>query len=118
MIILTGLILLVAGLCRLGFITQFLSRPVMSGFVFGLAIFVSISQLPKILGLEKGTGDSISQLVHLIANLGNASVTTVVVGVAALAVLFGVERYAPRVPGGLVVLVAGIACSLSLIHIS
>ncbi len=59
MIILTGLIFLVAGLLKLGFITAFLSRPVMEGFVFGLAIFVTVSQLPKLFGLKKGPGDTV-----------------------------------------------------------
>ena len=120
MIVLTGVFLVVAGLLRLGFITQFLSRPVMAGFVFGLAIFVTVSQLPKLLGLEKGDGDTIRQLGHVIRNLGDASLTTVAVGIAALAVLFGIERFAPRVPGGLVVLVARHrpqrACSTSSSH--
>lgn len=44
MIVLAGLIFIVAGLLRLGFITAFLSRPVMEGFVFGLAVFVTVSQ--------------------------------------------------------------------------
>jgi MFS superfamily sulfate permease-like transporter len=44
---------LCSGLLRLGFITQFLSRPVMEGFVFGLAIFVAVGQLPKLFGLAK-----------------------------------------------------------------
>ena len=55
MILITGLFFVVAGICRLGFITSFLSRPVMEGFVFGLAIFVTISQLPELFGLKKGT---------------------------------------------------------------
>jgi sulfate permease, SulP family len=111
LIALTGILFIVAGLLRLGFITEFLSRPVMEGFVFGLAIFVSVSQLPKILGLEKGEGNTLRQLGHLIVNLGNASATTAVVGAVALLVLFGLERRAPRIPGGLVVLVLGIAVS-------
>jgi sulfate permease, SulP family len=53
MIVLAGLIFIVAGLLKLGFITAFLSRPVMEGFVFGLAIFVTVSQLPKLFGLKK-----------------------------------------------------------------
>jgi SulP family sulfate permease len=111
LIVITGLMFIVAGLCRLGFITQFLSRPVMAGFVFGLAIFVSISQLPKLFGLEKGPGDSISQLAHLVANLGDTSVVTLVVGAAALATLFALERWAPRLPGGLILLAVAIAIS-------
>jgi high affinity sulfate transporter 1 len=108
---LAGTVLIVAGLCRLGFITQFLSRPVMAGFVFGLAIFVTVSQLPKLFGLAKGEGDTIRQLAHLIDHLGDASVATFVVGAAALGVLFVLERFAPRLPGGLVVLVLGITAS-------
>jgi sulfate permease, SulP family len=114
MIVITGLAFVLAGLCRLGFITSFLSRPVMEGFVFGLAIYVTVSQLPKLFGLTKGSGDSVDQLAHLIANLGNASLTTLAVGVGALAVLFGLERAAPRIPSGLVVLVVGIALSARL----
>jgi high affinity sulfate transporter 1 len=109
--VITGALLVVAGLLRLGFITQFLSRPVMAGFVFGLAIFVSVSQLPKLLGLEKGEGDTLRQLGHLIRHIGDANVTTLLVGLTALAVLFGLERFAPRIPGGLVVLVLGIGFS-------
>ena len=110
-IVITGLIFVAAGLLRLGFITAFLSRPVMDGFVFGLAIFVTVSQLPKLFGIKKGEGDTIRQFAHLINNLGHTSVTTFAVGAIALVLLFALERYLPRVPGGLVVLVAGIAIS-------
>ena len=111
LIMLTGFFLVVAGLARLGFITQFLSRPVMAGFVFGLAIFVTVSQLPKLFGIDQGTGDTIRQLAHLIANLDATSLITLAVGAGALAVLFGMERFSPRFPGGLVVLVLGIGIS-------
>ncbi len=114
MIIITGLFFILAGFFKFGFITSFISRPVREGFVFGLAIFVTISQLPKIFGLEKGTGDSIRQLAHLILHLGDASLTTFAIGALALVLLFGFERYIPRVPGGLVVLVLGIAISAAL----
>jgi SulP family sulfate permease len=114
MIIITGLFFILAGLFKFGFITSFISRPVREGFVFGLAIFVTISQLPKIFGLEKGTGDSIRQLAHLILHLGDASLTTFAIGALALVLLFAFERYIPRVPGGLVVLVLGIGISAAL----
>jgi sulfate permease, SulP family len=112
-VILTGILFLAAGLFRLGFITQFLSRPVMEGFIFGLAIFVTVSQLPKLFGLKKGEGDTIRQLAHLLANLGHASWATFAVGMVALGLLFALQRV-PRVPGGLVVLVAGIVASSAL----
>lgn len=111
MVVLTGLLFVAAGMCRLGFITAFLSKPVMEGFVFGLAIFVTVSQLPKLFGVTKGDGDTIAQLGHLIGHLGDTSVVTLAVGAGALVLLFVLERYVSRVPGGLVVLVVAIAVS-------
>jgi Sulfate permease family/STAS domain len=104
MIILAGPIFVVAGLLKLGFITAFLSRRVMAGFVFGLAIFVTVSQLPKLFGLKKGPGDTVRQFGYLVAHLGQASLTTFAVGAVALILLFALERYLPRLPGGLIVL--------------
>lgn len=86
-IILTGVLFLASGLFRLGFITQFLSRPVMEGFIFGLAIFVTVSQLPKMFGLAKGPGDTIRQFIHLLAHLGDTSWVTLAVGILALGLL-------------------------------
>jgi sulfate permease, SulP family len=106
-----GGLFLVAGLLRLGFVAQFLSRPVMEGFVFGLAVFVTVSQLPKLFGIKKGSGDTIAQFIHLLAHLDDTSAATLAVGAGALALLFAVERLAPRVPGGLLALVLGIVIS-------
>lgn len=114
MIVLTGLIFVVAGLLKLGFITAFLSRPVMEGFVFGLAIFVTVSQLPKLFGLNKGPGDTVRQFSYLLGHLGSTSLTTLAVGLVALVLLFALERYLPRLPGGLIVLAAAIAISAGL----
>jgi sulfate permease, SulP family len=101
----------IAWLLRLGSVAQFLSRPVMDGFVFGLAIFVTVSQLPKLFGIEQGSGDTIKQFIHLVAHLGATSGATLAVGAGALVPLFAVERFAPKIPGGLVALVLGILVS-------
>ena len=110
MIILTGVLFFASGVFRLGFITQFLSRPVMEGFVFGLAVFVAVGQLPKLFGLAKGPGDTIRQFIHLVAHLGDSSWVTFAVGAVAVALLFALDRV-PGVPGGLVVLAAAIVVS-------
>ena len=117
LVLLVGALFLVAGVCRLGFIAQFLARPIVEGFVFGLAIFVTVKQLPKLFGIKGGDGDTLRQLGHVIAHLGDTNAVTLLVGVTALALLFGLERFAPRVPGGLVALVLGIAIS-SAFHLS
>jgi sulfate permease, SulP family len=117
LVLLVGGLFLLAGVCRLGFIAQFLSRPVVEGLVFGLAIFVTVKQLPKLFGISGGEGDTIRQLGHVLANLGDTSGTTLLVGAGALVLLFGLERFAPKVPGGLVALVLGILAS-SAFHLS
>jgi sulfate permease, SulP family len=103
-----GLILLLAGIARLGFISDFLSKSVVTGFVFGLALVIAIGQLPKLLGLPAGQGDFFEQAYQLIANLGEIKPYTLIIGVSALIVIFLVKRFFPRLPSGLVALVLGI----------
>src|SRR4051795_1617383 len=99
LVLLCGGLFLLAGLLRLGFVAQFLSRPVMESFVFGLAIFVTVSQLPKLFGIDGGDGDTIAQLRHLVGHLGSTNGATLATGAGALALLFAVERLVPRLPG-------------------
>jgi sulfate permease, SulP family len=110
-VLLTGGLFLLAGFLRLGFIAQFLSRPVIEGFVFGLAIYVTVKQLPKLLGIEGGSGNTVHQLGGVIKHIGDTNAPTLAIGVGSLVVLFAGERFLPKVPGGLVVLVLGIAIS-------
>jgi len=109
-----GALFVIAGLLRLGFVAQFLSLPVMAGFVFGLAIFVTVKQLPKLFGIEGGTGNTIQQFVHLVTHLDETSWATLAVGAGALALLFGLRRFAPKLPGGLIALALGIVISAAL----
>ena len=108
------LVFLGAGLARLGFITQFLSRPVMDGFILGLALFVAVGQLNKLLGVDKPDGNTVQRLVGLIGDIPNANPTTVLVGVVALLLLFGLPRWSRKVPAGLVVLFLAIGASAAL----
>ena len=110
-VLVTGLVFLVAGIARLGFITQFLSKPVMDGFVVGLAAFVAVGQLNKLLGVEKPEGNTIERLVGIVRELPEANPTTVAVGALALAALFLLPRLSKRLPSGLVVLFGAIALS-------
>ncbi|MGN6696124.1 MAG: SulP family inorganic anion transporter [Aquihabitans sp.] len=114
MVVLAGVLLVAAGLLRLGFVTSFLSKPVMDGFVFGLAVFVTVSQLPKLFGVTGSDGNSIEQAVHVVRGLGDVSLTTLAVGLAALVLLFGMERFAPKLPAGLIVLIVAISSSAAL----
>jgi len=106
-----GLLFLVAGILKLGFISDFISKPVLKGFVFGIALNIIIKQLPKMLGIEPGKGHAYTQLWHTLTHVSQSNLWTIAAGASALVVLFLVDRYMPRVPGALVVLVAGIAAS-------
>ncbi|HSN77737.1 MAG TPA: SulP family inorganic anion transporter, partial [Anaerolineae bacterium] len=82
--LIVGVILLVAGVARLGFISDFLSKSVVTGFVFGLALVIAIGQLPKLLGLPSGEGDFFEQLYQVITNASEINPYTAVVGISAL----------------------------------
>jgi SulP family sulfate permease len=110
-VLVTGLVFLLAGVVRLGFITQFLSKPVMDGFVMGLAVFVAVGQLNKLFGVDKPDGNTVERLLGIIRELPGADWTTFLVGAGALAALFLLPRVDKRIPAGLVVLFGAIALS-------
>jgi high affinity sulfate transporter 1 len=110
-VLVTGVVFLAAGLAKLGFITQFLSKPVMDGFVVGIAVFVSVGQLSKLFGVEKPEGNTLEKLVGTIKELPQADWTAFAVGAAALALLFLLPRLSRRIPAGLVALFGAIAVS-------
>ena len=113
-VLVVGLVFLVAWLARLGFITQFLPKPVMDGFVTGLAVFVAVGQLNKLFGVEKPDGNTIQKFVGIIQELPEANWIAFAVGAAALALLFLLPRWNKKIPGGLVVLFGAIALSAAL----
>jgi high affinity sulfate transporter 1 len=110
-VLVTGLVFLAAGLAKLGFITQFLSKPVMDGFVMGLAIFVAVGQLNKLFGVEKPEGNTVQKLLGIIQELPEANWVAFAVGAAALALLFLLPRWNKKIPAGLVVLFGAIGLS-------
>ena len=109
--IVAGVILIVAGLLRLGFITNFLAEPALTGFLFGMAMIIVVRQAGKLVGVSTGDGDFFARLYHLLAHIDMWSVATLAVGAAALVTLVGLERWAPKVPASLVVLALGIVFS-------
>ncbi len=114
LVLVIGAVFLVAGLARLGWVTQFLSKPVTDGFIVGLAIFVAVGQLNKLFGVPKGEGNTFQKLFAIIKQLPEANWVTFAVGASALALLFLLPRWNKKIPAGLVVLFASIAASLAL----
>ena len=108
LVLVVGIILLLCGLMRLGFVTAFISHSVMTGFIFGLAIHIAVNQAPKLFGLHRGQGETIYQLWHLIGQLGGTNWVTFIIGVGSLALLYGLEASSRRMPGPLMVMAGGI----------
>jgi sulfate permease, SulP family len=107
----SGALFLVLAVFKLGWIAQFLSRAVVTGFLFGAALDVVIGELPKITGTKVTGSNSIQELFLWVGTLGDANLLTLLVGVVALAVVFGLRKFAPRVPGALVLVVGGLLAS-------
>jgi sulfate permease, SulP family len=104
-----GIIAIVAGLLRLGFLATFISAPVMKGFIIGLSLTIIVGQIPKLLGIPKGEGNFFPQLWHLLTNLDQTIGLTLLVGVVSLALVLALKHWWPLIPASLVVVVLGIA---------
>src|SRR4249919_2175940 len=107
----SGLLFLALAVLRMGWIAQFLSRAVVTGFLFGAAIDVVIGELPKITGTDVTGSNSFQELRSWLGSLGDTQRATLLVGVASLVVVFGLRVVAPRVPGALVLVVGGLLAS-------
>ncbi len=104
-----GVILVAAGLARLGFISDFLTKSVVTGFIFGLAITIVVGQLPKLFGVPGVSGSVPAQLVGLVSELPDTNPYALVLGLGALGLILGLRLVSRRIPGALVALVLGIA---------
>jgi SulP family sulfate permease len=103
-----GVIFLVGGLLRLGAVSEFISKPVLKGFVFGLGLTIMVKQAHKLMGVPGGKGNFFHQFWHVLTSLADVNPWTLAVGVLALVIVFLLGALAPRVPSALVVLVLGI----------
>ncbi len=109
--LISGLLFLLLALLRMGWISQFLSRAVVTGFLFGAAIDVVIGELAKITGTDTSGTNSLQEFRSWLGSLGETHLLTLVVGVVSLVVVFGIRHVAPRVPGALVLVVGGLIAS-------
>jgi high affinity sulfate transporter 1 len=107
--IVVGILALLAGLLRLGFLANFISEPVLKGFIIGLALTIIVGQLPKLFGVEGGEGNFFEKLAGFLGAIEDVHIPTLVVGLISFAIVVGLKALAPVVPGSLVAVVFGIA---------
>jgi SulP family sulfate permease len=109
--ILAGLVSIAAGVLRLGRIAQFFSESVLLGFVFGLALLITVKQIPKLLGIEAHGDTAVALIRDMLPHLSETDLLTLAVGAGGIAGMIVLERILPRVPAALVVLLGSIAAS-------
>jgi SulP family sulfate permease len=106
--LLTGLLQLLLGTVRAGFMVNFLSKAAVGGFTSAAALLIALSQMKSLLGISGGSSGSAFQLATgLISHLGSLHPLTLSLGLGAIGLLLVLQRLAPRIPGPLVVVVCG-----------
>ena len=109
--LLAGAFLLLAGLLRLGFLANFISDPVLTGFKGGIGLVIVVDQLPKLLGTHIEKSGFFRDIFAILQHIPDTNLPTLILAVAMLALLFGMERFLPRAPAPLVAVVLGIAAA-------
>jgi high affinity sulfate transporter 1 len=107
MALVSGAVCVAAGVARLGFITELLSKPIRYGYMNGIALTVLLSQLPKLFGFSVDAKGPLRQAVAIIAQVlaGRTNAVALAIGAGTLALILLLKRY-PRVPGILIAVVA------------
>ena len=108
-----GVVYVLLGLLRMGWVSNFLSGAVLGGFTFGFGIGLIVDQMPKILGVPKAAGSYFDVLLGVLRSLPDTSIPTLAIGVVSIALLL-VMRRSPRIPRTILVVLLGIIASSAL----
>jgi high affinity sulfate transporter 1 len=110
---LVGGLLLAARLLRLGFVANFISDPVLTGFKAGIGLVIVVDQAPKLLGLHLQKAGWFRDVASIVQHAPETSAATLLVALGTFAVIILLERYLPRAPAPLLAVAAGIAASVA-----
>jgi SulP family sulfate permease len=108
---LTGVLLIAASLLRLGFVANFISTPVLTGFKAGIGFVILLDQIPKLLGIHITKAGFFHDVVSIVQHLPDTSLLTLAIAIITLLLLAGMERKWPHSPAPLVAVAGGIAAS-------
>ncbi len=107
--IFAGIIAVVAGLLKLGFVVNFISESVLTGLSAGAALFIASSQLAKLFGIEGVQGNFFERVWNVVKHLAETNGWTLALGLTSIALLLILERFFPRLPTSLFVVLLAIA---------
>jgi high affinity sulfate transporter 1 len=112
--VMVGALCLAAGIARLGFVTDLLSKPVRTGYLAGIAIVVLADQAAKVLGIDVEADGFVRGLAELVTSLDETQPVTASIGIGTLVALLLLKWRLPRAPGALLAVVAGIGLVVAL----
>jgi SulP family sulfate permease len=95
----------------MGFVADFLSKPILTGYITGTALIIIASQFGKLFGVKIENEDFFAQILELMTKLDQTNILTLMLGLVTILSLVLLKRFAPKVPGTLVVVVAAIIVS-------
>ena len=108
---LTGAMLLAASVLRLGFVANFISEPVLTGFKSGIGLVIVVDQVPKLLGIHIHKTGFFRDIAAIVTGLPHASLATPLLAATLFVLIFGLERFTPRAPVPLIAIAAAILAS-------
>jgi SulP family sulfate permease len=115
MALMVGIIQLALGVFKLGVIVNFLSHPVIVGFTNAAAIIISLSQLSKVLGVSMGRSEHfIQDIWGVVQQVGDTHIPTLLMGISAFAIMWGLKKFVPILPGVLIAVVITTIASWSI----
>jgi high affinity sulfate transporter 1 len=109
--VIVGLILLLASALRLGFVANFISEPVLTGFKSGIGLVIVVDQVPKMLGIHIDKAGFFHNVMEIVRHVAEISPATLAVTLGVLLTIGAFERFAPKLPAPLLVVAAAIAAS-------
>jgi high affinity sulfate transporter 1 len=107
--IIVGAMLVLASVLRLGFVANFISAPVLTGFKSGIGLVIVVDQVPKLLGIHIDKTGFLRDIVAIAQHMPQTSLLTVALSAAVLVLILGLERFVPRAPAPLIAVAAGVA---------
>ena len=113
--LMTGAIMVLAAVAKLGFIAELLSKPTMIGYMNGLALTILIGQMPKLLGFSVDADGVVAELVATVEGVANGDVVpaAAALGIGGVVLILALRRWLPAVPGVLVMVVLAIAAAVA-----
>jgi len=109
--LMTGVFYVIGGIAKLGFIANFLSQPVLVGFLNGIALLIIVGQLPKLFGYTSYASEFFPKLLEFFNVLSHFEAVhqpTMILGIGLFGLLIALQYFAPKIPAALVVVMTGI----------